>query len=55
MLSQSYPYSKFDLQSWTKYLEENKEIKQNWTAAESFDNCLYVAFEHYYKGFKFER
>ena len=26
----------FSLQSWSKYLEQRKEIKQNWTGAEKF-------------------
>ena len=39
------------LQSWTKYLEQNKKIKQNWTGAESFDNCFCVRFDCYYEKF----
>ena len=28
------------LQSWTKYLEQDKKIQQNWTEAENFNNCF---------------
>ena len=28
------------LQHWTKYLEQSKERKPNWTGAENFDNCF---------------
>ena len=28
------------LQSWTKYLEQDKKIQQNWTEAENFSNCF---------------
>ena len=39
------------LQSWTKYLEQSKEIKQNLTGTENFDNCFCVIFDCYYKSF----
>ena len=39
------------LQSWAKYLEQSKEIKQNWAGAENFDNCFFVNFDRCYKGF----
>ena len=37
------------LQTWTKYLEKTKDIKQNWTVIENLDNCFYVIFDCYYK------
>ena len=33
----------------TKYLEQSKEIKQNWTGEENFDNCFCIILEGYYK------
>ena len=39
------------LQSWTKYMEQNKEIKQNGTDAENFVNYFCVLFGCYYKTF----
>ena len=39
------------LQFWTKYLEQSKEVKQNWTEAENFDNCFYKTFDRYYENF----
>ena len=35
----------------TKYLEQSKEIKQNWTGEENFDNCFCTILEGYYKIF----
>ena len=30
-------------------MEQSKEIKQNWTGAENFDNCFCVISDCYYK------
>ena len=38
-----------DLQSWTKHLEQSREIKQNWTGTGNLDNCPCLIFDHYYK------
>ena len=38
-------------QSWRKYLEQTKGIKQNWPGAENCDNCFSVIFNCYYKSF----
>ena len=38
-------------QSWTKYLQQSKEINQNWTGAENLDNCFCESFDRYYKSF----
>ena len=37
------------LQSWTNYLEQSKEIKQNWAGAENFDSCFFIILCSYYK------
>ena len=34
-------------QSWAKYLEQNREIQENWTGQEKFDICFCVLFECY--------
>ena len=37
--------SNMELQAWTKYLEQSKEIKQNWAGTENFIfDCLYKNF-----------
>ena len=33
-----------DLQSWAKYLEKSKELKQNCAGPENFDTWFYVIF-----------
>ena len=34
-----------ELQAWTKYLEQSKEIEQNWAGTENFIfDCLYKNF-----------
>ena len=38
-------------QSWTKYLEKTKEIQQNWTGTENFDNYFCKTFDCSYKFF----
>ena len=38
-------------QSWTKYLEKTKEIQQNWTETENFDNYFCAIFDCSYKLF----
>ena len=43
------------LQSWTKKLEQSKEVKQNWTGAENFENYFCLDFQVYYKSFIFGR
>ena len=35
-------------QSWTKYGEQCKEMKQNWTGLGNFDNCFCLIFNWYY-------
>ena len=42
-----------ELQHWKKYLEQIKEVKQNWTGVENFGNCFLVVFDCYYKSFVF--
>ena len=37
-------YSWKCLKSRTKYLEQSKEIKQNWTRRENFNNCFSIIF-----------
>ena len=32
-------------------MEQSKDIKQDWTGAENFDNCLCLIFDCYYKYF----
>ena len=39
------------LQSWIKYLELSKEIKQNWTGLGTFEICFCVIFNCYYQKF----
>ena len=39
------------LKSCTKYLKQGKEIRQNWTAPETFDIWVCVIFDHYFKTF----
>ena len=34
------------LQSWTKYLEQSKEIQENWTIIEKFDIYFCVFFDY---------
>ena len=36
------------LQSWKKNLEQSKEIKQNWTGAENFDNVFFLFFDNFF-------
>ena len=38
-------------QSWAKYLEQIKEVKQNWARAEDFGNYFRVIFNRYYRSF----
>ena len=40
-----------DLQSWTKCVEQSKEMKQNWPEVENFDMRFSVIFARYYKSF----
>ena len=35
------------LQPRKKYLEQSKEIKQNWTGAENFDNIFCLFFDNF--------
>ena len=37
------------IQSWTKYLEQSKEINSNRSGEERFDNCFFVIFDHCYE------
>ena len=41
-------------QSWTKYMKQSKEIKENWTRAENFYKCSSVISDPYYKSFHSE-
>ena len=41
-------------QSLTKYLEQSKEIKQNWTGPEKLDICFSVIFNLHYQIFTSE-
>ena len=34
-------------QPWKKTLEQSKEIKQNWTGAENFDNIFCLFFNNF--------
>ena len=34
-------------QSWKKYQEQNKRIKQNWTESGNFNVCFCVIFDRY--------
>ena len=34
------------LQSWTKFMKQCQEIKQNWTGQENFEICFCVIFDH---------
>ena len=44
-----------NLQSWTKYLEQSKEIKQNWIGLRNFLICFFISFYSYYQKFIFGR
>ena len=39
----------YTLQSWTKYLEKSKEIKENWTREKKIENCFCIVFYLYYR------
>ena len=38
-------------QPWAKYLEQSKEVKENWTGGENVDDCFCIIFNFYYKSF----
>ena len=44
MKQQQYHY--YDLQSWTKFMKECQEIKQNWIGQENFEICFCAIFDH---------
>ena len=44
-----------NLKSWTKYLEQSKEIKQNWIGLRNFEFCFFLSFYSYYQKFNFGR
>ena len=44
-------YNWIHLQSWTKYLEQRKEIKQNWLVPETSGICYCAIFDCYYQNF----
>ena len=39
------------LQSWTKYLEQNKKYQAKSAETENFGNCFCVIFDCYYESF----
>ena len=40
-----------ELQSRTQYLEESKEIKQNWTETKKNYICFFIIFHRYNRSF----